>query len=394
MLESAMMFCFPWDFQDEGLDDLVRRARDLGLTHLAVATSYHAGYFFYAHNPKRRVHLLEDGVVYFHPDESCYAEGPIRPKIAEMSRQRDWIRDICDAAIGAGLKMVSWTVLLHNTRLGLLHPEATIANAFGDRHPHALSPAHPASIALAQGLVRDLASHYPFESLLLEAPNYRNRAHGGTWVSGHHHERCGTHLRPLEMSLLDLSFNDADVQQAEASGVDVQSLRSAIQSHLLRYFEAAPDVPVDLPGTIEQFQERHPALTELEAHYARAEKALLEALHGEAHSHGVTLIGSAKPAIDIVMAGAYGASAQRVAEVTASARAALQPHQKLMTALRMGFTSPGMGDPITTEQKMIDASRAVAENGADMIGFYNYAEAPPRCVQWIGPALRSGILEA
>ena len=58
----------------------------------------------------------------------------------------------------------------------------------------------------------------------------------------------------------------------------------------------------------------------------------------------------------------------------------------------MGFTSPGMGTPIVTERQMVDASRAVCEHGADMIAYYNYAEAPARCVSWIGPALRSGIL--
>ena len=392
MLTSAALFCYPWDFEDEGLEALVGRVRDLGVTHLAVATSYHAGYFLYPHNPRRRTHLLEDGVVYFHPEEGRYAGGPIRPAVATMSRQRDWIGAICERAGAAGLKLIAWTVLLHNTRIGLQHPDATVRNAFGDSYPHTLSPAHSASVALARGLVGDLAANYPFDAVLLEAANYRSRAHGGTWVSGHHHERSGVHLRPLEMSLLDLSFNDADVEQATAAGVDVPALRAAVCEHLTRYFDAAPDVPDDLPETVEAFRDRHPALAGLEDHFARAETALLAGLREETRPHGVQLIGPPDPAIDIVMAGAYGEPVERIASITSEARAGLQPHQELLVSLRMGFHGPGLGTAITSEGQMVDATRAVADGGAHMIGYYNYAEAPIRCVDWIRPALASGVL--
>lgn len=392
MLKAAVLFCYPWDFRDEGVETVVHRARDLGITHIAVATSYHAGFFFHPHNPKQRVHLLEDGVVYFHPDEACYAEGPIRPVVAAMSREKDWIRVIGDAVTRAGMKLMAWTVLLHNTRLGLAHPEATIQNAFGDSHPHALSPAHPASMAWAKGLVRDLAEHYGFESIFLEAPNYRNRAHGGTWVTGHHHERMGIHFRPLEMALLDLSFNTADMEQATSAGVDVDTLRSAVRDHLLCYMDEAPDVPAKLPKTIEQFTDRHPALVDYQIHFRRTGAALLAALRDQAQPHGVGLVGSADPSIDIVMAGVYGQSRDRIAQVTQAARAALLSSQQLMVAVRIGFYGPDTGSPIVTETQMIEATRAIADHGADMIAYYNYAEAPMRCVNWIKPALSSGVM--
>ncbi len=392
MLNAAVLFCYPWDFRDEGVDTVIGRARDLGITHLAVATSYHAGFFFHPHNPKQRVHLLDDGVVYFHPDDSCYADGPIRPVVGAMSRDQDWIRTIADAAAGAGLKLIAWTVLLHNTRLGLVHPEATIQNVFGDSHPHALSPAHPASVALAEGLVRDQAAHYPFEAILLEAPNYRNRAHGGSWVTGHHHERMGIHFRPVEMDLLDLSFNPADVELGRSAGVDVDRLRSAVRAHLEQYMDAAPDVPTSLPATIEQFAEQHPALTDYQACFRRAEAALLARLRDAAKKHGVDLVGSPDPAIDVVTTGVYGEPPDAIAAITQETHQALLPSQRLMVVLRMGFYGPGVGTPIVTEAQMIEATRIIAEHGADMIGFYNYAEAPRRCVDWIQPALAAGVM--
>jgi len=386
----AYLFCYPWDFADEGLEQLVGRARDLGITHLAVVSMYHAGFFFYPHNPQRKVHLLEDGVAYFQPDEVKYTGGPLRPTRAALCEERDWFGDICAAARDAGLRVSAWTVVLHNTRLGLEHPEVAVENALGDRYPHALTPAHPHAAAFARGLARDLASRYPVDSILLEAANYRSRAHGGAWVAGHHHERQGTHLRELEAYLLDLSFNAADVEQAAAAGVDMVALRQRVRDHLERYLDAAPGIPSDLPATVDQFRAAHPALTGLEAHRRRVEAELLAQLRAEAQPHGVRLIGGADPSMDVVMAGLYGEPPGRAAETTRQARAGLAEGQELLSVARLGFHGrPEHGAAIASQAQMIEMVQAMVEGGADAVGFYNYGEAPSRCVDWIGAALRA-----
>ena len=388
-LRAAYLFCYPWDFLDEGVDQLAARARDLGVTHLAVASLYHAGFFFYPHNPRRKVHMLEDGVAYYHPEPECYPAG-LTPQVATISGDRDLFGTICAAAERAGLKMCSWTVLLHNSRMGLAHPELTIQNAFGDSYPHALSPGHPTAAAFARGVIRDLASRYPLDTIMLEAADYRSRAHGGSWVGGHHHERQGTHLRELETHLLDLSFNPADMAGAGRSGVDAAALRAAVRAHLETYLAAAPDVPSDLPDSVEAFGRRHPAMSDYERSLEANETRLLQEFRQEAEPHGVRLMGSADPAIQLVMGGAYGQSPQRTAAIAADARARLGDGQELIVMLRMGFYGgPQYGAPIVTEQAMVESVRAVADAGAHAIGFYNYAEAPARCVDWIEPALRA-----
>lgn len=383
-LRAAYLFCYPWDFADEGVDRLIGRARDLGVTHLAVASLYHAGFFFYPHNPRRKVHMLEDGVAYYHPDPACYPEG-LAPQVAAVSRDQDLFGAICDAAARAGLRLCSWTVLLHNSRIGLAHPELTVHNAFGDSYPHALSPGHPTAAAFARGVIRDLASRYPLDTIMLEAADYRSRAHGGSWVGGHHHERQGTHLRELENLLLDLSFNPADM-----AGAGAQGLREAVRAHLEAYLAAAPDVPGDLPDSPEAFRRLHPTMADYERRLQANQARLLRELRQEAEPHGVRLMGPADPAIDLVMAGAYGESPERIAAIARGARAALGDRQELIVLLRMGFyDGAGYGTPIVTEQAMIDSVRAVADAGAHAVGFYNYAEAPSRCVDWIAPALRA-----
>ena len=336
--------------------------------------------------------MLEDGVAYYHPDPECYPEG-LTPQVAAVSNGRDLFGDICEAATGAGLRMCSWTVLLHNSRIGLAHPELTIHNAFGDSYPHALTPGHPTAAAFARGVIRDLSSRYPLDTIMLEAADYRARAHGGSWVGGHHHERQGTHLRELETALLDVSFNPEDMAGAERAGVDATGLRAAVRAHLDAYLAAAPEVPADLPDSLESFRRLHPELDDYERSLRANEARLLQEFRQEAEPHGVRLMGSADPSVQLVMGGAYGQPPERTAAIARDACAGLGDGQELIVLLRMGFYGgPQYGTPIVTEQAMVDSVRAVADAGAHAVGFYNYAEAPSRCVDWIAPALRAAGL--
>ena len=141
-MKHAGLSIFPWDFADEGVDEVLDFVRDLGITRLVLASVYHAGFFLHPHNPKRKVHLLEDGVCYFHPTESHYRESSIKPTVASMCAEVDWFGTICERAQKVGIKVSAWTVCLHNSRIGLSHPECTIHNVYGDSYPHALTPAH------------------------------------------------------------------------------------------------------------------------------------------------------------------------------------------------------------------------------------------------------------
>lgn len=367
---------------------MLERARALGITHLALASLYHAGFFLYPHNPRRKTHLLEDGVAYFRPDPACYSGGIVPPQ-ANLCRDVDWFATIQAAVRSAGLGVIAWTVVLHNTPLGLAHPEATVENVYGDCYPHAMSPGHPASVAYARGLVRDLARNQSVTDILLEAVNYRRRAHGGAWVAGHHHERDGVHLRELEQRLLDLSFNSADVAHGTAAGIDVDALRRQVRTHLDTYFAEAPDVPAGLCATPAEFRDAVPALVAYERSLAEAERRLLVELRAEADDANVRLHGSASPLVDVVSLGVYGEPVERAAALVAEERSRLRPGQQLMAVIRLGFNSPGMGTPITSATQLAEMCAALRQRGADLLAFYNYAEAPQKAIGWIGPALAS-----
>ena len=88
MIKSANLFIHPWAFADEGLGQVLDTISDLGITCLHVASLYHAGYFLYGHNPKRKVHLLEDGVCYYQPRESHYQDCPSKPALADITKRQ------------------------------------------------------------------------------------------------------------------------------------------------------------------------------------------------------------------------------------------------------------------------------------------------------------------
>src|SRR5688500_18350144 len=127
-LEMTALCAFAWDFANRGVAATLERCRALGVSHLFLAVSYHAGYFLYPDNPVRRVHLLEDGAAYFRPRLEFYQDTPLRPVAAAMCAETDWVEAICARLDQFGLKLGAWTVCLHNTRLGLLHPECTVHN--------------------------------------------------------------------------------------------------------------------------------------------------------------------------------------------------------------------------------------------------------------------------
>jgi hypothetical protein len=384
---NAALFTFLWDFVDEGVDDLTAYIRDLGVTRVLVTSQYHAGFFLHPHNPTRKTHLLEDGVSYFRPDPALYDGLTIRPIPASMCADRDWFAFVCERLVDRGLEVSAWHVCLHNTRLGLLHPDATVRNAYGDSYPHALSPAHPDAVAFVEATVKDIATNYPLASVMLEAPNYRKRAHGADWVSGHHHERESVYLRPLEQALMDVSFNAADVAQRETVGIDIEALRLAIIAHMDRYFEEAPVIPTDLPETIDQFCDAVPAYAACEQQCREVEARLLVTLKDALAGTGTKLEAGPSPHVDWVMQGAYGLGFEETATAVRRARDVVLPHQRLNFALRMGFNHPGMGTPILSEAETCAMAQAVAGAGADELVFYNYGEAPRRSVDWIKPAL-------
>jgi hypothetical protein len=176
------IYAHPWDLRALQTHGGLARLRDLGFSEVALAVSYHAGRWLTPWHPDGMVRFLEDGTVHFRPVGDY---GLLQPKVSKEvpvcgPSPLEWL---CSEAPKVGLKARAWTVCTHNTRLGELHPECCVENAFGDRYSYALCPANKDVQQYVQTMVQDLSAHTGLHAIELEAFGWMG------WKHSSHHEK-------------------------------------------------------------------------------------------------------------------------------------------------------------------------------------------------------------
>ncbi len=229
------MWTYPWDVQDQGLEalaaDLKGRA---GLNTVSLATSYHAGRFLQPRSPQQKAYFPEDGTVYFRPDETLWQGKTIQPLMAQNTIERgDMLEALTKARAETGLAVSCWTVCLHNSRLGLLHPDHVTRNAFGNANTYNLCPSSPAARDYVVTLVRDITANYKPDMLELESPNFMGFAHE------HHHEKDGVGLNAEDDFLLSLCFCDHCTARAKTAGVPIEEAKKIVMRFIAELCERA-----------------------------------------------------------------------------------------------------------------------------------------------------------
>ena len=214
-LRSAGWYCHPWSLGDVAAD--LASMQRIGMDHIALASSYHAGKFLQPRGPAGRVYFPEDGTVYFASDTARY--GRLKPLPASMVGERDVLRESCDAG---SLRVRAWTVLNHNSRLGFQNPDVVARNAWGDPYFYSLCPAHGDVGDYAVALCSELGEAYQLDCVLLESPGWLVYDHG------YHHEFAQVDISGELGRLLGLCFCSACVIGARAAGIDAEPLRRAV----------------------------------------------------------------------------------------------------------------------------------------------------------------------
>lgn len=224
---KAGLFAYAWDFEAEGYDAAISEMAANGITHVNLATAYHAGKFLLPRNPRHRTFFPEDGSIYFRPNLSRY--GRIRPRVNSLvGHTGDPVSRLVDAGTRHGVGYVAWVVLMHNSWLGSHYPDAVVHTAFGDPVLHSLNPAHPDVREYVLALIGDLVSRHEVAAVVLEAPGYMTYSHG--W----HHEFGGVALDPVQERLMSVSFSPHEIAAASATGSDVRRTRDAVAALLDR----------------------------------------------------------------------------------------------------------------------------------------------------------------
>jgi hypothetical protein len=229
------IYAYAWDVAEQGVAAFVDEARGLGLDTVTLAANYHAGKFLRPKGRVGKVYFPEDGTAYFRTRPERY--GAIRPVENSLLREHDVLGELCATP---GIAANAWMVLLHNTRLGAMHPEATVANAFGDRYVYNLCPSAPEARDYAVALCRDLTETYAVAGISLETPGFL------PFVHGFHHEFALVRQNAWLNNQLGLCFCDHCRRGAAAAGIDADRLRGRVQDDVEAYLAGDLDLPDDM----------------------------------------------------------------------------------------------------------------------------------------------------
>ena len=386
------MWTYPWDVLDVGLDavvdDLKGRA---GLDGVNLASSYHAGRFLQPRSPLRKAYFPEDGTIYFRPSADRWSGQAIQPKVAGMVAERgDALRMLNDGRERTGLSVSCWTVCLHNTRLGMLHPHACTRNAFGDPNYYNLCPSHPEVRSYVTTLVADLTHSYAPDSVQLKSPGFMGFAHE------YHHEKDGVGLTAEDDYLLSLCFCDACLARAKMAGVDGRAAQRTVRRWIEEmsgravpeprwpdFAAQGPDVFRDHPEVHAYVLWRFEPVTSLvaairDAADPRSKIYALDIGNGWLCGSDIAALGKVSDGIVFCV---YDRGPEAVAANLAATRAAIGSDRFLGAGMRVFYPEMKGADDI------VSRARAAAGAGVDEINFYNYGLVPAARLDWVRAAI-------
>jgi hypothetical protein len=384
------IYAYAWDLAETGVAAAAEEFRDLGLDTVTIAGSYHAGKFMRPHGKAGKVFFPDDGTIYFKADPARY--GAIKPSPNGPLGDRDMLRELVD---NSGMAVNVWLVLLHNTRLGVAHPDAVVHNAFDDPYFYNLCPSAPEARAYAIGLTKDVTESYPVRGISVEAPGFTPYAHG------YHHEFALMKSNPWLENMLGLCFCKHCLAGAERAGIDARRFKAEVAVDIGAYLDSDIDYPSDMAdafwradiadsGDLRRYLDfRNGVVTSLVAEIRAAvrkdaEVAVIPSVARP--TAGAWYEGSALGALaetaGIIEACFYEPSAMRVKSDLFDIRRRLKGKGKLR-----GVVRPSHPD-LSTKTEFLAAVVALRAGGVDELAFYNWGHLRRANLAWIGEAMR------
>ena len=389
-MAEVSVWAYPWDLHDLGPKAVATMLAGVGVGMVSLATSYHAGRFLQPGNPKRRVYFPEDGTVYYAVDPARWAGAEIVPLQAGIVvTEGDMLRTMLTLRDRGGPGVSCWTVCLHNSRLGMLHPAHVVRTAHGDPQYYGLCPSSPAARAYVVTLVQEIAQSYAPDRIELESPDFMGFSHG------YHHEKDGLAVLAEDDFLLGVCFCSHCIARAGAAGVDGRAAQAMVRQWLDAAFARELPVPQfpDFPAAGIAAFARHPAVhaylawrtepvtslvAEIKAVVPPGVRLLLIDFEGSWWG-GVDLAAVA-PHVDGILQCAYFTPVGRIAAEMAQARCALGPAKKLIAGYQLFH-------PNVADRADLAARVAVAAPLVDGFAFYNLGLVPPKRLDWIRTAV-------
>ena len=386
------LWAYPWDINAIGIHEALEEMKATGFNTLSLTLSYHAGRFVEPRNPRSKVYFPQDGTIYFQPRQHYER---IQPEVATLVRENDVSRAIIAQAIEAGLQVASWTVCLHNTRIGMAYSDVATENAFGDKNFYNLCPSQPDVQRYITTLVADIGEIPGITSIELESLNYMGFDHR------FHHEKDGVGLTKLDKFLLSVCFCSYCMAGAQHNNIDAQEARrnvaERLTEHLQREFpdqqEGQAFAEQGLSFFVQQ-QELHRYLRWRKEPVTRLLESTKAAIPTGVNLFFLDILGSAPAwmygidfaelarACDGIVTCCYGMDPTEVAHHLEEARQAIGT-LNLYAGFRLFY--PEMQGASALRERITAAKQA----GANGIALYNYGLVPQTRMQWAKTALSS-----
>lgn len=375
------MYVYAWDLWQEGTAAVAGRLRDAGLNAVSLATAYHAGKFLRPHAPGGKVWFPEDGTVYFRPDLARY--GRLQPQAASMVADHDALPALAREA--GDFHVTGWTVGLHNSRLGALHPDLCCQTPFGDPLINALCPSQPEVRRYLVALCMDTAAQPGIAEIAIETPGFQTYRHG------HHHEFELIALPEAVETLLGTCFCAACLGRAKAAGLNGDALADQARRDLTAFFAdgAAPVLNSQGDADWQALQAcRAETVTSLVAEVRAALDAKIslavipsvQTPNSLCWREGSDLAALAQVA-DRLEVPAYQTGPAAIAQDMDQVRAAAGD------AAAIGFILRPTWPHVTGPAELAACVASARAAGAAQLSFYNYGHMRLQSLDWIAAAL-------
>jgi hypothetical protein len=388
------LWTYPWDLVDMGIDESLREIKATGLDGISLATSYHAGRFLQTRSPKRKAYFPEDGTLYFQPNMKHYQQLKIQPEVAPFVKENPgYLEKIFDKAGKYGLNVSAWTVALHNTRIGKLHPDVTVHNAYGDPYYYNLCPSNEDARNYMKALIGDMVEQYPYYAIELESLNYMGFFHE------FHHEKDGVGLTARDDFFLSLCFCDACKERARRAGLNIEPAQQIVAKWLeelcnrelpqnddeafmaqgIEYFRPFPAVydylqwrSTVVTSLAEELQRLMPSRTKLYfLSLLTPDKSWLFGVDFKA-------IGQVNDGIVVCC---YDTGAEQVGANMAKSIEAIDDQTDILTGLRVFYPEAH------NQAELVEKVKQAAQAGTHGYVYYNYGLIPEPRMGWIKAAI-------
>ncbi len=216
---------YPWDIA--GDPDCAERIADLGADRVTLAAAYHTVRALSPRHPSRKIVTATHSAVYYRPENAHWNDSLLRP--AEAAWAPGSFTEGAKALRAAGLKVYAWTILAHNQRLGTMHSEHAVVNAFGDPYAWALCINSPEVRTYCALLASEVAGQPDIDGIELESCGWYGFDHLHA-----HDKTSGIAFDSATRFLLNLCFCAACTASYSAAGID--GLRDEVRAALAPVF--------------------------------------------------------------------------------------------------------------------------------------------------------------